>query len=238
MIYGKNSKISAVLFDMDGTLVNTEGQAKVALLEVFAGFGVVLTEEDTAQIVGTTWQSAMESLENRLKSRGLEHALDLSREEHKKRVTKEVLRLYQQKIREELTLVPGAVEAVKFFKNKNLPLALVSGSFRADIEHVLESLKVRDAFQVVFGVEDYGESKPSPKGFLQAARELGVKPEECLVFEDSDAGRLAAERAGMHVCMIVSTRMPPEPPSEKHLASVWDLTEINDAWVLKSGIVL
>jgi beta-phosphoglucomutase family hydrolase len=78
-----------------------------------------------------------------------------------------------------------------------IPLAIVSGSPRDNIQKTLAALELTDKFEVIVGAEDYSKGKPDPEPFLTAARLLGVEPAKCLVFEDADAGIASAEAAGM-----------------------------------------
>jgi beta-phosphoglucomutase family hydrolase len=82
-------------------------------------------------------------------------------------------------------------------KHGKIPLAIVSGSPRDNIEKTLAALELTDKFEVIVGAEDYAHGKPDPEPFLTAAKLLGVDPAKCLVFEDADAGIASAEAAGM-----------------------------------------
>ncbi len=78
-----------------------------------------------------------------------------------------------------------------------IPLAVVSGSPCETIHKTLDALHLTDKFQVLVGAEDYTKGKPDPEPFLKATEKLGIAPEDCLVFEDADAGIAAAKAAGM-----------------------------------------
>ncbi len=78
-----------------------------------------------------------------------------------------------------------------------LPMAIVSGSPRLTIERTLATLGLAHLFDTVVGMEDYTHGKPAPEPFLVAAERLGVRPGDCLVFEDAEAGFKSAEAAGM-----------------------------------------
>lgn len=88
-------------------------------------------------------------------------------------------------------------------QHKRLPFAVVSGSTRESVINSLTALGLLDRFDIVVGSDDYVRSKPAPDGFLVAAAILGVPPEQCLVFEDTDLGIQAARAAGM-----ASVRVP------------------------------
>lgn len=89
----------------------------------------------------------------------------------------------------------------------NIPLAIVSGSPRESILRTLTALKLIDRFETLVGAEDYVHGKPSPDPFLVAAQRLKVAPEDCLVFEDADAGIASAEAAGMAWVRVPVTRV-------------------------------
>ena len=87
-----------------------------------------------------------------------------------------------------------------------IPLAIVSGSPRASIIHTLTLLKLLDYFAVLVGAEDYKRGKPAPDPFLTAAARLSIPAQDCLVFEDADAGIAAAQAAGMQWVRIPHAR--------------------------------
>jgi beta-phosphoglucomutase family hydrolase len=95
-----------------------------------------------------------------------------------------------------LTAVPEVLEVIEA-SHGSLPFAVVSGSTRESVKASLESLKLLEKFDTLVCAGDYQRSKPHPEGFLLAAERLGVAPENCLVFEDTEMGIQAATAAGM-----------------------------------------
>ena len=87
-----------------------------------------------------------------------------------------------------------------------IPLAVVSGSPRESVLTTLRNFQLEDYFRCIVGAEDYTHGKPAPDPFLLAARQLGVAPERCLVFEDADLGIQSAEAAGMQWVKVVPLR--------------------------------
>jgi HAD superfamily hydrolase (TIGR01509 family) len=104
--------------------------------------------------------------------------------------------------RSELVPMPGAVEMVRTLRARGIPLAIASSAVRSSIETILVRLGIRDAFPVIVDGSEVAVGKPDPEAYLVTARKLGVAPEECLVFEDSEVGVMAAKRAGM-ICIAV-----------------------------------
>lgn len=92
--------------------------------------------------------------------------------------------------------VPTVVEIARGHRGQ-MPMAVASGGLRNVIERILQTLKIRDWFDAVVTAEDTERHKPEPDVFLEAARRLGVPPETCVVYEDTDIGLEAARRAGM-----------------------------------------
>lgn len=103
--------------------------------------------------------------------------------------------MYLQRLAE-VEPVAAVVEHIHA-QHGNIPLAIVSGSPRDSILRTLTALNLLDRFDILVGAEDYKHGKPDPEPFLTAAQKLNVQPEDCLVFEDADAGIAAAEAAGM-----------------------------------------
>ncbi|MDH6540344.1 HAD family phosphatase [Streptomyces sp. SPB4] len=110
-------------------------------------------------------------------------------------------RLYRELL-PRLTAVPGIVAHIEDARGR-IPTAVVSGSTRDSVTASLTVLGLLDSFDVLVCAGDYARAKPDPEGFLRAAEHLGVRPEHCLVFEDTDLGIQAATAAGM-----ASVRVP------------------------------
>ncbi len=101
----------------------------------------------------------------------------------------------------ELKAIPDVLEVIEETYGQ-IPFAVVSGSRRASVVGSLTALGLLDKFQVLVCAEDYKHGKPSPEGFLLAASKLGVAPEHCLVFEDTDLGIQAATAAEMQSVLV------------------------------------
>ena len=210
--------IKTVLFDLDGTLVDTEPAAALAIRETFESWGIQVKLEDARFITGRTWEVAFEYLFQK-------YSIPVGREA----ASAAMIDKYREALCTHLKLVPGGADAVRALSQK-YPLALVSGSHRKEIFFALDQLKVREHFKVVLGAEDYENSKPSPEGYLKAVQMLGADPSHTLVFEDSEAGISSARAANLWVVAIESTNHFGQDTSHAH-EKIKDLTEINVAWI-------
>jgi HAD superfamily hydrolase (TIGR01509 family) len=104
--------------------------------------------------------------------------------------------------RADLEAMAGVREMIAKLQAMEMPLAITSSAVKSAIEEILVRLQLRDAFTLIVDGSEVRHGKPDPEAYLLTARKLGVAPERCLVFEDSQVGVLAAKRAGM-VCIAV-----------------------------------
>ncbi|HEX8617407.1 MAG TPA: HAD family phosphatase [Thermoanaerobaculia bacterium] len=105
-----------------------------------------------------------------------------------------------------LEAMPGAIETIRALEARNVPLAIASSAVRASIEAILERLGIRDAFTLIVDGSEVVNGKPDPEAYLVTARRLGVNAAECVVFEDSHVGVVAAKRAGMYCIAVRNPR--------------------------------
>ncbi len=174
---------AAVLWDMDGTIVDTEPywmSAETALVESFGG---TWSHRDALGLVGQgLWHSARV-----LQARGL----DLSENEIIDRLTRRV----RGQVADEIPWRPGARELLTELREHGVPTGLVTMSLRLLAEHVVASLGF-EAFDVVVAGDDVAHSKPHPEPYLRGAALLGVDPRSCMAIEDSAPGAASAVAAG------------------------------------------
>jgi len=211
---------SAIFFDMDGTLVDTEKTAADVLALFFKDRQILLDERDASYIVGRTWGSCFDFLYSKYQMPPDRAACEA-----------EILDRYHTHLKTHgFPEVKGAVNAVKELSQFGR-LALVSGSHRNTIEWVLKTLQITQYFEQIFGAEDYTHGKPSPEPYLLAQKALGVTAQSTWVFEDSAAGILSAKRAGHRVYAITSTNYQQQDQSlaDAHLI---DLSGVNREWIL------
>ena len=174
---------AAILWDMDGTLVDTEPYWLAAEAELVASYGGTWTHEDGLQLVGSgLWHSAAV-----LQGRGV----DLSADEIIELLTDRVL----EQIRVSVPWRPGARELLAETRAAGIPTALVTMSIRRMALHIA-SLMPEVGFDVVVAGDDVTHSKPHPEPYLHAARLLGVDILDCVAIEDSTTGLASAVASG------------------------------------------
>jgi HAD superfamily hydrolase (TIGR01509 family) len=195
--------IEAVVFDLDGVLVDSEQVWDEARKELAAERGRPWPEQASRDMMG------MSSLEW---SRYMHEVVGLT--EPPEEISAEVVRRLEEIYRRKLPLIDGAVEAVGRLAER-WPLGLASSSNRELIDLVLELSGLARAFRVTVSSEEVQRGKPAPDVYLEAARRLGVAPDLCAAIEDSENGIRSAKAAGMRVLTIPN---PVYPPAEDALA--------------------
>lgn len=214
--------IHAILFDLDGTIIDSELIAFKSIMDCYDQWGIKISKADASSVVGKKWEVAFSFLFKK-------YVLPVSEEQ----ASKIILQRYKERIQKEVAIVPGVVEAIEFFaKEKGLKLALVSGSRRDDILWALTKLNVKHHFEVILGAEDYPNSKPAPDGYEMAMKALGVKPEACLVLEDSTAGIASGHAAGAKVLAITAANHFGMDTSAAHI-SMKDFSGVDHDWFEK-----
>lgn len=184
--------IGAVIFDMDGLLIDSEPYWQMAQMEVFTSIGVPLTPDMASHMVGLRTSDHIAHWFARYPWSAP------SREDVAACITRRALDL----IRERGVPLPGAQEVVRMLAAHDVPLAVASSSGALVIREVLERLRLAEYFRVVQSAEFEPFGKPHPGVYLATARRLGLAPDACLAIEDSVNGIAAAKAAGM-ACLAV-----------------------------------
>jgi HAD superfamily hydrolase (TIGR01509 family) len=183
--------IDAVIFDMDGVLLDSEPLHLDAINSVLATEGQHLSHEQNEAYLGTTLLHTWRDMHARFGlRRDLEHYLAI--------YDAEVLRRLRQPLRPN----PGVPELIALLRARDLRMAVASSSQRTWIDATLASLGLADALGIVVSGDAVAHGKPAPDIFLRAAELVGVAPDRCLAIEDAPNGVLAAQRAGMRVVAV------------------------------------
>lgn len=188
----------AAIFDLDGLLLDTESLGKWAWGKAFDEFGWTLTEELYAELVGRDMRAREAVLRERFG--------DLFPFEEMKR--RRIAIGDEKETAEPIPVKKGAIDLLRVFADAEVPVALATGTERVRTERRLASTGLRKYFTSVVTMDDVEHGKPAPDIFLRAAANLNVFPSECVVFEDSSVGVLAAIRAGMKVYMVPDFALP------------------------------
>jgi HAD superfamily hydrolase (TIGR01509 family) len=209
-------EIQAVVFDLDGVIVDSEqvwDAAREALARERGGRWHEGATQDMLGMSSVEWSRYMHDV--------------IGLEDPPKEISAEVVRRLEATYREELPLIDGATEAVARL-SEHWPLGLASSSNREIIDLVLELSRLDRFFEATVSSEEVQRGKPAPDVYLEAARRLGVDPERSAAVEDSRNGILSARAAGMRVLAIPNPRFPPgeEALAAAHavVASIAELT--------------
>ncbi len=184
-------RVAAVIFDMDGVLVDSEPFHLRSTRAALGTRGASYTERDNQAFFGATDAEML---------RVLRILFDLP-EPTAALVEAKTTHLVAL-IRTEARPLRGVPEVPLWLRARGLPLGLATASRRPVIHAVLDAVGLHGAFAAVVSGDEVARGKPAPDGFLMAARRLGVEPERCLVVEDSRNGVLAAKAAGMPVAAV------------------------------------
>jgi HAD superfamily hydrolase (TIGR01509 family) len=192
--------IRAVIFDLDGVLVDSEIWWDESRMSFAASHGRRWTTDDRAAVMGANSQGWSATMRERL-------GLDMPDPEIERVIVDEVVDRYR---RQGPPLIAGAVETVHRIANE-VPVAVASSAHPAVISAALDATGLAPVFRVVVSSDSVPHGKPAPDVYLEAARQLGCDPSECLVVEDSRNGVLAGKAAGMTVVLVPNASIPPAP---------------------------
>ncbi|GLC82950.1 HAD family hydrolase [Lacrimispora brassicae] len=181
----------AVIFDLDGTLVDSMWMWKSIDIEFLGSRGFACPEDLQKEIEGMSFSETAFYFKERFR-------LKESLEEIKAVWTEMSI----EKYRNEVWLKPGAGEFLKYIAEMGLKAGIATSNGRQMVDAVIDSLNIGQYFQVVATSCEVTAGKPAPDIYLKVAGELSVSPGHCLVFEDVPAGIMAGKRAGMTVCAI------------------------------------
>jgi HAD superfamily hydrolase (TIGR01509 family) len=209
---------SAVIFDMDGVLLDSEPLHYEAVRQILAEQGVDFPIEEYFRYLGTTLTSTWDDLCER-------YPITMPFEQFEARYNADVLVQYQAGA----PLIAGARELVAQLRDEGVPIAVASSSHREWVEAALTGAGLRQYFDQTTAGDEVSMGKPSPEIYLKAAQKLGVDPAECIAIEDAPAGVESARAAGMSVVLVRS-----ELTNDLALASDWqvdDLTQFKLTWL-------
>lgn len=179
--------LEAVIFDMDGVLIDSEPFHLVVNEKIFANLEINLSEEEYQSFIGTTHKDMWTTIKNRYNLPQPVPEL----------VNMQVSGNIEYIKNEEIEEINGITNLLSKIARENIKIGIASSSPTEVIELVINKLDFSDYFSAIVGGEEIEKGKPSPDIFLKAAKRLKAKPSACIVIEDSKNGVLAAKAAGM-----------------------------------------
>jgi HAD superfamily hydrolase (TIGR01509 family) len=183
--------VKALLFDMDGLLVDSEPLSAKAMDAFLLEYGLVRRDEVQVQLLGRRLPEAIAIVRD---SYEMEHPLESLIERYGE------MRLVA--LRGEVRLLPGALEVIEYGRNAGLKLALATSGMRTHAAVSLAETGLVGKFDAEVTGDEVEHGKPAPDLFLLAAKKVCVAPSECVVFEDAPNGVIAARAAGMRVAAV------------------------------------
>ncbi len=196
--FWQSTNCEAVIFDMDGTLVDNMDFHRQTWLEWARREGLNKSEDEilanTHGIILEIVQRLFPHVQNEAELRALGERKEA---------------LYREIYKPHLKLLPGLAAWLNWLRDKDIPLAVATAGDRTNLAFTLDGLSIRDYFRATITSENVTHGKPHPEVFLLAAQALNSAPEKCLIFEDSPVGAEAARRAGMK-CIVVNADAPRE----------------------------
>jgi len=184
--------IKAVIYDMDGVIINSEPLWRAAIIDTFNTVGLNFTEDMCRITQGMRLIEVVEYWHNKTPWQG--HSTEKVEQMLLKKVTELIIKKGKT--------MEGVASSLHYFKAKGYKIALASSSALSLINTVLKQLNIKNEFELINSAEHLNYGKPHPEIFIKTAQQLHVKPINCLVIEDSLHGILAAKAAAMTVIAI------------------------------------
>lgn len=181
----------AVIFDLDGTLLDSMGMWGRIDVEYLGSFGIACPPDLQKRIEHLRWTETAELFQ---KEFGIPKTI--------REIGEDWLRMAREKYLREVPVKPGAFEFLAFLKERGIPCGIASSNHGDLIRDSLEAHGLYGFFSAVTTCEDVSAAKPAPDVYLVTAEKLGADPDKCLVFEDIPAGILAGKGAGMTVIAV------------------------------------
>jgi HAD superfamily hydrolase (TIGR01509 family) len=195
------NQFDAVIFDMDGVLIDSEPLWKIAMEEVFHSIGSALTKQDFQKTVGLRLDEVIRFWHQH------EGWKNVSPREVEMLIVERMIEL----IKQNGAPLEGVIEMLHFLQSQNKKIGLATSSYRVLIDTILDVLGIASFFDFTHSAEDEIFGKPHPVVYLSVAEQLNVQSLKCLVIEDSLNGIISAKAARMHVVCIPEKTHHPEP---------------------------
>jgi beta-phosphoglucomutase len=216
--------LKAVIFDFDGVLVDSELLHYQAFNHILAPFGVKMSlQEYYDKFLGL-------SDEELLRLMNKQNHLNLS-EQRLKKLLKEKTLSFKRLASTQATVFEGVPDFLNMLFQNKIPMAICSGALLDEIEMILKGADLRNYFDVIVSAEQVKKGKPDPEGFLLALKLLNkktnqpIKPQDCIVIEDSHWGLEAARNAGMHPLAVTNTYSADQlNPADKVIENLSELS--------------
>lgn len=184
--------IKAVIFDMDGLLIDSEPFWRASEIKVFETYGINLTDDDCRKTTGMRVEEVVKYWA------GVYPQKNIDIQKTVQQINNNVIYLVNQSGQ----ALPGVYNTINFFKQKGLPMALASASGNNIIDAVTQKLDIKKELKIIQSAEFMRFGKPHPEIFITTADKLNVNVQNCLVFEDSVFGVIAARAALMKVVAV------------------------------------
>lgn len=209
--------IEAVLFDLDGSLVDSMWIWRDIDIEYLGRFGIELPQSLQREIEGMSFSETARYIKEKFQ---IPDTIEQMKADWN--------RMAWDKYTQEVPLKAGAGEFVTYCKNSGIKLGIATSNSRELVENVIGVLGISDCFTCIVTGCEVNKGKPAPDVYLEAARRCGVSPEKCLVFEDIVAGIMAGKAAGMKVCAVDDVYSAYQLSEKKKLADyfIHDYREI------------
>lgn len=219
-----STPLRAVIFDMDGTMVDTESLYHAAWQRTAQALGYTIGQEVLRETIGRRMEECLALLHQAL-------GTDFPMARFEAAWWDVWVRMAQQ---EGITRKPGLDQLLHLLDHSQIPKAVATSSAQAEARYTLECAGLADRFSLVVTGDQVERGKPAPDIFLLTAERLGVHPTACLVVEDSEAGVHAATAAGMCTFMVPDL-LPPQPETAGRAFRVVESLADVHAWVLHGG---